>query len=71
MTIFTVASKTDVFSLVWRMFFTFLSDERSATNGNDEMAITWDDELAKLAQGLTDTCGYNYANMEVRTFVHM
>jgi len=41
------------------------NDERSATNGNDEMAITWDDELAKLAQGLTDTCGYNYANMEL------
>jgi len=41
------------------------NDERSATNGNDEMAITWDDELAKLAQGLSDTCKFKHANMEL------
>jgi len=41
------------------------NDERSATNGNDELAMAWDDELAKLAQGLSNTCKFGHANMEL------
>jgi len=39
--------------------------DRIAPGGNDEMAMTWDDDLAKLAQGLSDSCHWGHANMKL------
>ena len=41
------------------------SEDRSLTNGNDEMLMTWDDDLANLAQGLSDSCIWDHLNTKV------
>jgi len=41
------------------------SQERLATKGVDEMFMTWDDDLARLAQGLANSCHWGHANMKL------
>jgi len=38
------------------------NNERTKTGGNDMLSMTWDEELANLAQGLTDTCEFQPGN---------
>jgi len=39
--------------------------ERAKTGGNDMLAMTWDEDLARLAQGLSDTCKWEHANLKL------
>lgn len=39
--------------------------ERSLPQGNDMMALTWDDDLANLAQGLSDHCVWGHDNLNL------
>jgi hypothetical protein len=41
------------------------SKERTLTRGNNEMALEWDNKLARLAQGLSDSCKYGHANQKL------
>jgi len=40
--------------------------ERSKTKGDNLMNMTWNDELASLAQGLTDTCDWDRENVKLK-----
>jgi len=41
------------------------NQERGKTGGNDMLTMTWDEDLARLAQGLSDTCRFKHDNLQL------
>lgn len=60
-----MAAKTKLTGNQIKVILDMHEKERAKPHGNDEMAMTWDDDLAKLAQGLSDSCYWGHTNMKL------